>query len=1061
MATAEELAKKQREISVAEFFEKNRHLLGFDNKKKALLTAIKEAVDNSLDACEEARILPDLNIEIIQMSEERFRVIVEDNGPGIVKSQIPKIFGKLLYGSKFGAMKSSRGQQGIGISAALLYSQLTTGKPAKIISRTNKDKPAHYFEIHIDTRKNEPEVIKDEEKEWRKEHGTRIELEMEGIYQKGNQSVDEYLKQTSIVNPHATIVYANPKAEQIIFSRVTKDLPAEPKEIKPHPYGVELGMLIKMLNDTESRNLSSFLQNDFSRVSPGVAKEICEEAKLLTAEKPKDVSREQADKLIRAMQKVKIMAPPTDCLSPIGQKLLEKGLKKEIKAEFYTAISRPASVYRGNPFVVECCTGDTKLHLEDGSIVTIKDYVENGMSKNVLGMNDYFKIIPNKVKAVQKFENVRKILKIKTRSGRELKVTDNNELPILDSGELVWKEAKDVKCDEFIAAPRIIHTKSYIPDSIELFDEKHVVVIDNELVSEVYRKLLPLHGSAKAVAKIIGAKYDTFKAMNRNKNVTRPSLDLFKKMVLLANENVSSYVKRIKKIAYRDTNFTNPKPLLLPEISEDLMYLLGLINSDGYIGKYSLVFVNKDELLHKLFSEKFNAIFNEETKRYGSESIINSKVTCTFFRKLKGIISRLSNNLIAAWLKGIVDGDGWTSLKDDKLKEIGIATAKKESADFVQTMLLRLGILSKIEYQKVSDSFGFINGRKVKTLLPKYNIIIKDFENAKKFASQIGFRQQKRAGRLAVAMNNCIEYMSKSDTIPISRILKNLRQDNRLFQYELGFSDQTIRQVENHNHLMTRPHVQKIAESFLVGKAFEQLTKLALSDILWDRIISITIEPHEEYVYDLTTEHGNFVANNIIMHNCAIAYGRELEAETPVRIMRFANRVPLQFQQSGCGITEAITDTNWKAYGLQQSANSIPVGPCIIVVHISSVWTPYTSEAKEAIAHYPEIIKEIKLALQECGRDLMSYVGKKKRIGDELKKRGYIEKYIPVVAEAIRELLELQKVEETRIESNLKEMLEKHRGEIKEIADKNEEYDEAFAKIGKEEKSEGEKEDDN
>jgi len=180
MATAEEMAKKQREISVAEFFEKNRHLLGFDNKKKALLTAIKEAVDNSLDACEEARILPDLNIEIIEMNDERFRIIVEDNGPGIVKAQIPKIFGKLLYGSKFGAMKSSRGQQGIGISAALLYAQLTTGKPIKIISRTNKDKPAHYFEIHIDTRKNEPEVVKDEEKEWRKEHGTRIELEMEG-----------------------------------------------------------------------------------------------------------------------------------------------------------------------------------------------------------------------------------------------------------------------------------------------------------------------------------------------------------------------------------------------------------------------------------------------------------------------------------------------------------------------------------------------------------------------------------------------------------------------------------------------------------------------------------------------------------------------------------------------------------------------------------------------------------------------------------------------------------------------------------------------------------------
>ncbi len=1053
MATAEEMAKKQREISVAEFFEKNRHLLGFDNKKKALLTAIKEAVDNSLDACEEARILPDLNIEIIEMNDERFRIIVEDNGPGIVKAQIPKIFGKLLYGSKFGAMKSSRGQQGIGISAALLYAQLTTGKPIKIISRTNKDKPAHYFEIHIDTRKNEPEVVKDEEKEWRKEHGTRIELEMEGSYQKGNQSVDEYLKQTSIVNPHATIVYTNPKAEQIIFSRATKELPKEPKEIKPHPYGVELGMLIKMLDDTESRNLSSFLQNDFSRVSSAVAKEICEEAKLLTTEKPKDVSREQADKLLRAMQKVKIMAPPTDCLSPISKELMEKGLKKEIKAEFYAATSRPASVYRGNPFIIECCTGDTLLHLEDGSILPIKDYVESGLTKNVLGMNNNLKIISNKVKAVQKFENVRKILKIKTRSGRELKVTDNNELPILDGGELLWKRAEDVLDGDFVAVPRKINTKSYIPDAIELFDPKYIIVMDDKVVSEIYQKILSKYTSAKEATRILGVNYDNFKAMNREKNISRPSLDLFQKMTAMADEDVITYVKKIGKISYRDTKFPNPKPMILPRISEDLLYLLGLLNSDGYIGKYNVSFVNKDESLHQLFNEKIKLIFGESSKRYGRNSIINSKTIAIFFSNLRKVLSKLPTNLIAAWMKGIVDGDGWVCLKEgNKLKNIGIATAKKEQAIFAQTMLLRIGILSKIECQKVGTSFGFIEGRKVQTKKPKYNIIINDFENASKFASQIGFRQQKRAKTLAVVMNNCVDYMSKTDIVPIGRILKKVREENYLYQYELGFSDQTIRQAEKQNQLMTRHHIQKIASNFISGKAFEQLTMLAFSDILWDRIISVTTEPHEEYVYDLTTEHGNFVANNIIMHNCAIAYGGEIEADKQVRIMRFANRVPLQFQQSGCGITEAITETNWKAYGLQQSSDSIPVGPCVIAVHVNSVWTPYTSEAKEAIAHYPEIIKEIKLALQECGRELMSYVGKKKRIGDELKKRGYIEKYIPVVAEALRELLELQKVEETRIEASLKEMLEKHRGEIKEIADKNEEYDESFAKIGKEEK---------
>src|SRR3989344_1183279 len=160
---AYELAKRQKEISVAEFFTKNRHLLGFDNKRKALLMAVKEAVDNSLDACEEARVLPEISVEIIQMSEFKYKVIIEDNGPGIVKKQIPNIFAKLLYGSKFHTMKQARGQQGIGISAAVLYGQLTTGKPARITSRTSPKQPPHYFELHINTQQNRPEIMLDKE----------------------------------------------------------------------------------------------------------------------------------------------------------------------------------------------------------------------------------------------------------------------------------------------------------------------------------------------------------------------------------------------------------------------------------------------------------------------------------------------------------------------------------------------------------------------------------------------------------------------------------------------------------------------------------------------------------------------------------------------------------------------------------------------------------------------------------------------------------------------------------------------------------------------------------
>lgn len=352
--TAEDLAKKQRDISIAEFFEKNRHLLGFDNPRKALLTAIKEAVDNSLDACEEARILPEINVEIIQLGETRFRVIVEDNGPGIVKEQVPKIFAKLLYGSKFFKLSQSRGQQGIGISATVLYGQLTTGKPATIISKTGAGRKAYQCKLKIDTQKNSPDIEEEQTVDWEgKAHGTRIEVDLEAAYLKGRQSVDEYIKETAIINPHATFIYTNPEANQIIYSRAADKLPPEPKEIQPHPYGVELGRLIKMLENTECRTLQQFLVTEFSRVGLGTAKEICENSALLPNTKPRDFTREMAEQLYNGIMKTRIMAPPTDCLSPIGEELLEKSLKKEINAEFYTAVSRPPEVYRGNPFIVE------------------------------------------------------------------------------------------------------------------------------------------------------------------------------------------------------------------------------------------------------------------------------------------------------------------------------------------------------------------------------------------------------------------------------------------------------------------------------------------------------------------------------------------------------------------------------------------------------------------------------------------------------------------------------------------------------------------------------------
>ena len=351
--TAESIGKRQREISVAEFFQKNRHLLGFDNPAKALLTATKEAVDNSLDACEEAGILPEIEIAIEELAEDRFRMAVTDNGPGIVRNQIPRVFGKLLYGSKFHVMRQSRGQQGIGISAAGMYAQLTTGQPVKITSRTGGRKPAHYFEIQIDAARNEPKVLTDREVEWDRDHGTRVEMDLAGTYKKGRRSVDDYITQTALANPHATVHYRAPKGDEFRRERLAQELPREPIAIKPHPHGVELGALISLLHDTKGRTLKNALQGDFSRVSANVAEEICRTAGLKPETRPRKLEVAQVEALYRAIPKVKIMAPPSNVIVPIGEALVLEGLKQTVKADFYTAVTRSPSVYRGNPFLVE------------------------------------------------------------------------------------------------------------------------------------------------------------------------------------------------------------------------------------------------------------------------------------------------------------------------------------------------------------------------------------------------------------------------------------------------------------------------------------------------------------------------------------------------------------------------------------------------------------------------------------------------------------------------------------------------------------------------------------
>jgi DNA topoisomerase VI subunit B len=428
--TAESMALKQKDISVSEFFAKNRHLLGFDNPRKALLTTVKEAVDNSLDACEEAGILPNIAVIIEDLQpdrpatakQSRYRVTVIDNGPGIVRKQVENVFGRLLYGSKFHRLKMSRGQQGIGISAAGMYGLITTGKPMVIHTRPSARKPAHHIELAMNTKTNRAEVTVDKETEdfppkgFRNledfvtrddfSTGTSVSIELEGRYQKGRGSVDEFLELCAIANPHARIAFVPPTrasadeqedlplanasrdaklAEEapkpeasevsaptgvdptlattekdgvILFPRGVEQLPPETREIQPHPKGIELGILIQMLKDFEDANkgggtLYNFLQEKFCRVSSGKASEFCKAIGVHSRTKVGDLEPHQIEKLFKEFQESRLPSPPTDCLAPIGVRQLLAGMLKGVKAEFYAASSRDADVYRGRPFQIE------------------------------------------------------------------------------------------------------------------------------------------------------------------------------------------------------------------------------------------------------------------------------------------------------------------------------------------------------------------------------------------------------------------------------------------------------------------------------------------------------------------------------------------------------------------------------------------------------------------------------------------------------------------------------------------------------------------------------------
>ena len=361
MATAtEKIFSEFKEHSVAEFFKKNQQMLGFSGKTRSLTTIVHEYVTNSLDACEEGGILPEVTVKIDELDKEggRYRVVAEDNGPGIPEKHLGKALGQMLAGTKFHRYAQQRGQQGIGASGCTMYAQITTGKPVKVASKYDSKRIS--CEITIDLKSNSPRISNLLKEDGDFGHGLRVEAEIADVkYDMSSFGVYEYVRRTALANPHLQITLIDPTGQKFSFPRSSDVIPAKPMVVQPHPMGLSTNDLIDFAHrERECIRISSFLQERFARVSAGKVDELKNLVPDLDFnKKPAELQWVEAEKLIKAIHdetKIKWIAPATDSVRPIGKEQIEKSLQNILAPQFVVVTERSPKIYKGGiPFMVE------------------------------------------------------------------------------------------------------------------------------------------------------------------------------------------------------------------------------------------------------------------------------------------------------------------------------------------------------------------------------------------------------------------------------------------------------------------------------------------------------------------------------------------------------------------------------------------------------------------------------------------------------------------------------------------------------------------------------------
>ena len=342
-------------ISPADFFYRNRSIAGFDNTMRALYTAVRELVENSLDACEDGGFLPTIDVKLKEVASDWYNLRVEDNGIGVPRDHILPAFGQILYGSKY-EHKQARGRFGLGGKMAFLFGQITTSEPLRVTSAPVGGD--HVFEVLLrqDIEENKPELMKWERRKNRNdEHGCTLEFTLEGNWRTAKRYILDYIEQTALITPYANLTFTEPDGTVHKYKRTVKSLPAAPQSVNPHPKGMDIEQLSRVVEETKTRDMVTFLRTHFHRVGPKTAKAFLKTINMPFSQDPRGLKPNDLVKIARGFETFEKWLPPdARVLSPLGTKLLESGIRSTLNPEFVQVTQRPPNSYGGHPFIVEC-----------------------------------------------------------------------------------------------------------------------------------------------------------------------------------------------------------------------------------------------------------------------------------------------------------------------------------------------------------------------------------------------------------------------------------------------------------------------------------------------------------------------------------------------------------------------------------------------------------------------------------------------------------------------------------------------------------------------------------